>query len=87
MAELCAVLAIADYKRPNPARLPSRSYLAFVAGMDESEFESVLAGLQAKGYIRVEGTPEQLDITLNGLLDAIDRETRESYATRTPSAA
>ncbi len=61
--ELAVVLAIVDFRRPNVTRLPSLSYLAFVAGLDEPEFKEALTRLQQKGLIRVQGTLEGLDGT------------------------
>ncbi len=69
--ELAVVLAIVDFKRPNVTRLPSLSYLAFLAGLDESEFKQALTRLNEKGLIRVQGTQEGLDVGLGGLLDEI----------------
>ena len=69
--ELAVVLAIVDFRRPNVTRLPSLSYLAFVAGLDEPEFKEALTRLQQKGLIRVQGTLEGLDVRLDGLLDEI----------------
>ena len=75
--QLQTLLAIVDFKRPNLSRLPSAEYLAFVAGLPKDEFLETLNDLQEKGYIRVSGDPAALNISLEGLLSAIERESRD----------
>ncbi|HWW02605.1 MAG TPA: hypothetical protein VNZ64_23100 [Candidatus Acidoferrum sp.] len=74
--DIAAVLAIVDFRRPNLTRLPSLAFLAFLAGLSEEEFNSTLGRLQAAGYIRIEGDRSGLSISLTGLLDAIDKESK-----------
>jgi hypothetical protein len=87
--ELTVVLAIVDFKRPNLTRLPSLSYLAFVSGLEESEFRDTLSRLERKGFARIKGTPEGLDVSLDGLLDEIlvRSAKRESVEGNCPSDA
>jgi hypothetical protein len=66
--ELSVVLSIVDFKRDNLKRLPSRAFLAFIAGLEEEEFSKILKGLEQKGYARSSGTEEEMDISLDGLL-------------------
>ncbi len=76
LKELAVLLAIVDFKRPNLTRLPSQAYLSFLAGLTEDEFTETLGHLQRKGYVHIEGDPDNLNISLNGLLQAIDREAK-----------
>jgi hypothetical protein len=76
MLELSVVLAIVDFRRPNVTRPPSLDYLAFLAGLDPVEFQKVLVQLESKGYIQVAGGPAGLEITLEGLLQKVEGETR-----------
>jgi hypothetical protein len=73
--ELSALLAVVDFKRPNLTRFPSIEFLAFVAGLPPEEFREAVGRLKEKGYISVAGGDEGLDIQLDGLLKAIERET------------
>jgi len=75
MKELSVLLAVVDYKRPNLTRPPSRAYLAFLAGLDEEEFTAALDRLVSKGHVRVAGDSDGMEITVNGVLAAIERET------------
>jgi hypothetical protein len=74
--DIAALLAIVDFRRPNVTRRPSLAYLAFVSGLDEEQFRAALNRLEALGYIRVGGDFEGLDISLSGLLDAVERESK-----------
>jgi hypothetical protein len=76
IAELSVVLAVVDYKRPNLTRPPSLAYLSFLAGLGEDAFTEALARLVSKGYARVAGNAEGMEIAVNGLLEAIVRETQ-----------
>jgi hypothetical protein len=72
MVDLCTVLAIVDYRRANLRRLPSLAYLAFIAGLGETEFEKALERLESKGMIETQGDPEELEIKISGLLQKIE---------------
>lgn len=72
--ELAAVLAVADFKRPNLFRQPSAGYLSFLCGLDQSDFMDALRRLDEKGYVDVRGDEDGLDISLDGLLAAVERE-------------
>lgn len=72
--QLAVILAIADFKRPNLTRPPSAEYLAHVSGLEQHEFDAALIELEHKNYIHIERTPEGLNISLMGLLSAIERE-------------
>ena len=74
MSQLQALLAIVDFKRPNLTRAPSLSYLAFLAGLTESDFEDALRALEARNYVRTSGDNNGLTISLEGLLSAINKE-------------
>jgi len=74
--DLAAVLAIVDFKRPNLTRLPSKAFLAFLAGLEEAEFSAALDRLQKKGYARVSGDTDGLNVALDGLLNAIELEAK-----------
>jgi len=76
MKDLSALLAIVDFKRPNLTRTPSLDYLAFLAGLDEDEFKASLRRLQARGYVQVFYGAEGIDANLDGLLQAIEKETQ-----------
>ena len=73
MEELSAILAVADYKRPNLSRLPSLEYLAFLSGLEVQTFELALERLQEKHFIKVSGSRDELDISLFGLLEAVEK--------------
>jgi len=72
MKQVQALLAIVDFKRPNLSRPPSLSYLAFLAGLSEPEFQTALRALEEKRYARVSGDNAALTISLDGLLFAIN---------------
>jgi hypothetical protein len=76
MKELSALLSVVDYKRPNLTRPPSLAYLAFLAGLDEEEFTTALDRLVRKGHVQVAGDSDGMEITLNGFLVAIEKETQ-----------
>ena len=77
MKELSALLAVADFKRPNLTRDPSVAFLAFLAGLSEEEFRAALGRLENKGLVRTEGDSESLRVSLQGLLDAVDKQSSE----------
>lgn len=66
---LMVVLAIADYRRPNLTRGPSREFLAFVSDLSLERLNAMLDGLSKDGLISVTdvGTDE-LEVGLEGLL-------------------
>ena len=74
--ELAVLLAVVDFKRPNLTRLPSLAYLAFIAGLDEQEFKAVLNRLKEKGFVRISGHDDGLDISLTEFLETVEAETR-----------
>lgn len=71
VAELAALLAVVDYRRPNLRNLPSTRYLAFVAGLGPKQFKRILTNLEAKNWIETEGSDEEIDVTLSGFFEAI----------------
>jgi DNA-binding MarR family transcriptional regulator len=83
LKELAVILAIADFKRPGLSRFPSLAYLAFLAGLDEPEFDSALKRLERKGYIDISGNPEELEISLDKFFTVIERATNEPYVPAT----
>jgi len=78
MKDIAALLAIVDFKRAQQPRAPSPDYLAFIAGLERSEFETALQRLENKGYVKVTRNADSIDVALGGLLDAIERETSRS---------
>ena len=76
IAELQVILAVVDFKRPNASRLPSMTYLSFLAGMEEAKFQKVLGELQDRHLVHIEINQQQVDVSLNGLLAAIEKETK-----------
>ena len=74
MKELAVLLAVVDFKRPNLTRPPSLAFLAFLAGLTESEFQDVLDRLQQKGLVSVWGDRDGLDVSLSGLLAYIESQ-------------
>jgi len=75
MKDLAAILAIVDYKRPRLTRLPSLSFLAFLAGLSEEDLFAAFGRLKELNYIRISGTTDEMEISIDGLLAAIERET------------
>lgn len=73
--DLRVVLSVADFRRPNPLRQPSLAYLAFVAGMGESEFRAALQRLQDRNLVWKRGTEQALEIRLDPLLEEIMQNT------------
>ena len=70
--EIAALLAVIDFKRPNLTRNPSLHYLAFLAGLAESDFDAALQRLRTKRYVEIQGGPEELHVSVTGLLAAIE---------------
>src|SRR5437868_4526820 len=75
VADLQVVMAIADYLRPDLARGPSIEFLAFTAGMTPADFRKRLDRLVDRGWVRVGGSDQALDLSLSGLLAKITQET------------
>jgi hypothetical protein len=75
--KLATVLAIVDFQRGNLSRDPSPEYLAFVAGIAPENFERNLAQLVVEKLVMVEETETGLKISLQGLLNAIEEQTKE----------
>ena len=74
MKELAVLLAVVDFKRPNLTRPPSLAFLAFLAGLTETEFQDALDRLQQKGLVSVWGDRDGLDVSLSGLLAYIESQ-------------
>jgi len=74
---LGVILAVADYLRPNLVRLPSLEYLAFIAGMSLDCFQRRLAELERANLVVRRGTDDALEVSLQPLLAAVERETIE----------
>jgi hypothetical protein len=51
MERLALVLAIADYRRPNLSRGPSRDFLAFLSGLSVDRVTELLEELSGDGLI------------------------------------
>ncbi len=71
--EVALLLAIADYKRPTPQRLPSMEYLAFLAGMTKEEAEVTLYRLYKKNWLTF--TPQvdgRIEINYSGFHQEIE---------------
>src|SRR5450432_3538717 len=75
LADLAAVLAVIDFKRPNPTRKPSLEYLGFLAGLTESEFRDALRRLETLGYLTIQGDEPGLEIDLAGFESVIEKAT------------
>lgn len=75
---LAAVLAIVDFRRPNLTRHPSAEFLAFIAGMKESDFMARLADLKSQALIVVGGDEDALEIDLGPLIKRINELAGES---------
>ena len=67
MSELCAVLAIVDYQRPQVTRKPSLDHLASVAGLTETKFRSCLRSLKKRKLLDWSGTEAAMDFNYEGL--------------------
>jgi len=89
MKELAALLAIVDFKRPNLTRQPSRAFLAFLAGLEEQEFDRILRGLEQQGHVTIAGDADEMDVSLDGFLRKVLEATRgpdDEHAAAAPSA-
>lgn len=73
--DLQVVMAIVDYRRPNLSRPPSVDYLAFNAGMPVDKFKERLNAMKERGWLLVGGVDEAIQISLDGLLAEIERQT------------
>src|ERR1700683_2425752 len=49
--ELCIIMAIVDFKRLGQTRNPSEEFLAFISGVDISEFRKGVNRLASKGWL------------------------------------
>jgi hypothetical protein len=73
LERLALIMAIADYRRPNLTRGPSREFLAFVSGLSAGRVGELLNQLAAEGLITVsEKNGDELDVVITGLLERID---------------
>jgi len=81
---LCVILAIADFKRaPHRGakmRAPSAKYLAFIAGLPEEKFISLLKKLEDKKLVQVRTVQGRLDISLEGLIVEVEKRTTDMTA-------
>jgi hypothetical protein len=69
---LMVVLAIADYRRPNLTRGPSREFLSFLTDLPVERVGSMLEELKKDGFITIDEKDEdELDIGIDGLLARI----------------
>jgi hypothetical protein len=69
---LMVVMAIADYRRPNLTRGPSREFLAFLCGLSVDRVTCILDELKKDGLVAVEEkNVDELDISIGGLLARI----------------
>jgi hypothetical protein len=79
MERLALVLAIADYRRPNLSRGPSRDFLAFLAGLSPDRVTELLEELRRDGLISYGfKSADELDIDLDGLMAQIGKLTAET---------
>jgi len=67
MSELCAMLAIVDYARPQVSRLPSLTHLARIAGLSENKFRSCIQSLGKKNLLKWKGSENAMDFDYTGL--------------------
>jgi hypothetical protein len=74
--KLAVILAIVDFQRDELFRDPSLEYLAFTAGMDSDDFQTIMSSLEKEGLISVEETDTGLRISLKGLLEKIETHTK-----------
>jgi hypothetical protein len=86
LKELAALLAVVDFKRPNPTRKPSMEYLAFIAGLDDVEFSDAIARLSRKGLLTVQGHDDDLDTSIEGLVTALGGPTKSPKPPSFPAA-
>ena len=77
MSELCCVLAIADFQRPQLLRKPSLSHLANVAGLTERRFRRCIQSLASRGLLEWRGTEEAIDFDYTPLLKRVMKLTRQ----------
>jgi len=69
---LMVVMAIADYRRPNLTRGPSREFLAFLCGLSVDRVTYILDELKNDGLVAIEEkNVDELDISIGGLLARI----------------
>lgn len=74
MDRLALVLAIADYRRPNLSRGPSREFLAFLSGLTAARVTELLEQLSRDGLISYGvKAQDELEIALDGLMSQVNR--------------
>jgi hypothetical protein len=78
--DLTAVLAVVDFRRPQLTRLPSEDFLAFLAGLSVEAFRDSLHRLSGRGLVEVRGTPDRMDVRIDGLFRAIESATSATTA-------
>jgi len=64
---LQAVLAVADFDRPNLMQNPSAEFLAYLAGLSEVKFMGRLGELEAMGLIDRSGSTESINVVMGKL--------------------
>ena len=81
---LQAVLAVADFDRPNLMQNPSSEFLAYLAGLSEVKFMGRLGELEAMGLIDKAGSADSINVllgkfksTANSLAAKDDAEERQ----------
>lgn len=79
MERFALVMAVADYRRPNLTRGPSRDYLAFISGLSPQRVTELLEDLRSDRLISYSFKgPDELEIDMGGLLTRILSLTAES---------
>ncbi|MFO0976129.1 MAG: hypothetical protein U0996_06995 [Planctomycetaceae bacterium] len=72
MEELCVMLAIVDFLRPDLYRWPSYEYLAFIAGMSEATVRRTVTALSERGLLVAdEKSDGQVTLRIDGLIEKI----------------
>jgi hypothetical protein len=79
---LCAVMAIADFRRPGAEwSAPSLEFLAFTAGVSPGEFKGRLQRLEELGLLTVSQAPNtdppRILIDLKPLFERVKKESRD----------
>jgi hypothetical protein len=78
--ELQVILAFVDYLRPELSRGPSLDFLAFTAGLEMERFLKVLHVLEERGWVKVTGSSQAIDLSqesLDGFMCKIAEKSEE----------